>query len=146
MTCFTMKFHDFLCSNIRSDNSNNDINLLVRRIASPTADTTTPLWKWVLKIILLCLGFKWCHYHLVARTILRGTKWWHWTPKWQQEGHSIYALHCKYFSRNISGFYACPIISCSIVVLITTPGCTWLLDVMNLSSCTLFPSIVTNRC
>ena len=41
-------------------------------------------------------------------------------------------LHCKYFSCNISGFYACPIISCSIVVLITTPGCTQLLDVMNL--------------
>ena len=32
---------------------------------------------------------QWCHYHLVARTILQGTKRWHWTRNWQQEGHSI---------------------------------------------------------
>ena len=55
-------------------------------------------------------------------------------------------IHCKYFSRNISGFYACPIISCTIFVLITALGCAQLSDVMNLISCTLFVSIATNRC
>ena len=55
-------------------------------------------------------------------------------------------IHCKYFSRNISGFYACPIISCTIFVLITALGCAQLSDVMNLINCTLFVSIATNRC
>ena len=54
--------------------------------------------------------------------------------------------HCKYSSRNISGFYACPILSCTILVLITTLGCAQLSDVMNLISCTLFVSIATNKC
>ena len=54
-------------------------------------------------------------------------------------------MHCKYFIRNISGFYACVIISCTIVVLITALGCAQLSDKMNLISCTLFVSIATNR-
>ena len=29
-------------------------------------------------------------------------------------------LHCKYFSRNISGFYACVIIGCIMFVVFTT--------------------------
>ena len=57
-----------------------------------------------------------------------------------------FSVHCKYSSRNIWGFYACVIIRCTIVVLITALGCAQLSDVMNLISCTLFVSIATNRC
>ena len=67
-------------------------------------------------------------------------------PDQCQVNSTLLELHCKYFSCNISGFYACVIISCTIVVLITALGCAQLSDVMNLISCTLFVSIATNRC
>ena len=40
--------------------------------------------------------------------------------------------HCKCFSRNLSGFYSCPCISCTPVVVLTTVSWTQLIDVMHL--------------
>ncbi len=41
-------------------------------------------------------------------------------------------LHCKCFSRNLSGFYSCASISCTPVVLFTTVSWTQLIDVVRL--------------